>query len=142
MQRTYYPKPEELHHEWFVVDASGQNLGRLASRIANVLVGKGKPSYTPGVDTGDFVIVVNAEKVAFTPKRMDQKVYYRISGYPGGIRRIGLREQLDRHPDRVIRSAVKGMLPRNRQSRQLINKLKIYAGPDHPHAAQKPKPLS
>jgi large subunit ribosomal protein L13 len=142
VQRTYYPKPDELHREWYVVDAAGQNLGRLATRIAAVLLGKNKPTFTPGVDGGDFVIVVNAEKVAVTGKRLDQKVYYRISGYPGGIRRTGLREQLERHPDRVIRTAVQGMLPKNRYAHQVINKLKVYAGPEHPHSAQKPKPLS
>jgi len=141
VQKTYYPKPSELGHEWFVVDAAGQNLGRLASRIARALTGKHKPSYTPGVDVGDFVVVVNAEKITVTGAKLDEKVYYRHSGYPGGLKRITLREQLARFPERVIESAVWGMLPRNRLRRKLMRKLKVYAGPEHPHAAQRPRPL-
>ncbi len=141
MQKTYYPKSEDITREWYVVDAAGKNLGRLASRIAKVLMGKHKPQFTPGVPVGDFVIVVNAEKIAVTGKRLDQKVYYRHSGYPGGLKQITLRQQLEKFPDRVIRAAVWGMLPRNRYGRKLLKKLKIYAGPDHPHQAQQPKPL-
>src|SRR5207244_2312477 len=119
----------------------GQPLGLLATRIADTLRGKTKPQYTPHVDTGDFVIVVNAEKIIVTGQKLDQKRYYRHSGYPGGIRSRTLREQLDRRPTEVLRKAVKGMLPRNRLARQQLTKLKIYAGPEHPHAAQSPKPL-
>ena len=141
MQKTYYPKPSELTHDWYVVDAAGQNLGRLSTQVARLLLGKDKPQFTPGVDVGDFVIVVNAEKIATTGKKLDDKYYYRHSGYPGGIKQISLRDQLVKFPERVIRSAVWGMLPHNRHGRKLMKKLKIYAGPDHPHAAQMPKPL-
>jgi large subunit ribosomal protein L13 len=139
--RTYSAKAHEIQREWYVVDASGETLGRLASRIASVLRGKHKPIYTPHVDCGDFVIVVNADKVRVTGRKMDQKFYYRHSGYPGGLKQISLRDQLDRHPDRVIRLAVRGMLPKNRLGRQMIKKLKVYATPDHPHQAQQPKPF-
>jgi large subunit ribosomal protein L13 len=141
VQKTYYPKPEECSREWVLVDAEGQNLGRLASGIAHVLLGKDKPQYTPGVDVGNFVVVVNAEKVAVTGKRLDQKVYYRHSGYPGGLTKISLREQLAKYPDRVIRSAVWGMLPHNRYGRKLMRKLRIYQGPSHPHTAQQPSTI-
>ena len=139
--RTYNAKPGEVERRWYVVDADGQTLGRLATRIADTLRGKGKAQYTPHVDTGDFVVVVNAEKVRVTGNKLDQKRYYRHSGYPGGLRSRTLREQLKRRPTEVIRKAVKGMLPRNRLARQQINKLKIYAGPEHPHEAQAPQPL-
>jgi large subunit ribosomal protein L13 len=139
--RTYNAKPGEVERRWYVVDADGQTLGRLATRIAETLRGKGKAEYTPHVDTGDFVVVVNAEKVQVTGNKLDQKRYYRHSGYPGGLRSRTLREQLDRRPTEVIRKAVKGMLPKNRLARQQLNKLKVYAGPDHPHEAQAPKPL-
>ena len=139
--RTYNAKPGEIAREWYLVDADGQTLGRLATRIADTLRGKGKPQYTPHVDTGDFVVVVNAEKIAVTGNKLDQKRYYRHSGYPGGLRSRTLREQLGRRPEEVLRAAVKGMLPRNRLARQQINKLKIYAGPEHPHAPQNPQPL-
>ena len=139
--KTYSAKPGEIAREWYVVDAEGQTLGRLATRIADTLRGKGKPAYTPHVDTGDFVVVVNAEKIQVTGNKLDQKRYYRHSGYPGGLRSRTLREQLDRRPTEVLRTAVKGMLPKNRLARQQINKLKIYAGPEHPHEAQAPKPL-
>jgi large subunit ribosomal protein L13 len=139
--RTYNAKPGEVERRWYVVDADGQTLGRLATRIADTLRGKDKAQYTPHVDTGDFVVVVNAEKVHVTGNKLDQKRYYRHSGYPGGLRSRTLREQLERRPTEVIRKAVKGMLPRNRLARQQINKLKIYAGPDHPHEAQAPQPL-
>ena len=141
MQKTYNAKPGEIVQRWYVVDAEGQTLGRLATRIADTLRGKGKPEYTPHVDTGDFVVVVNAEKIQVTGNKLDQKMYHRHSGYPGGLKTRTLREQLERRPTEVLRKAVKGMLPRNRLARQQINKLKIYAGPDHPHEAQAPKPL-
>jgi large subunit ribosomal protein L13 len=139
--KTYTAKPGEIARDWYVVDADGLTLGRLATQIADTLRGKGKPQYTPHVDTGDFVVVVNAEKIAVTGQKLDQKRYYRHSGYPGGIRSRTLREQLDRRPTEVLRKAVKGMLPKNRLARQQLTKLKIYAGPEHPHAAQSPKPL-
>jgi len=139
--KTYTAKPGEIERHWYVVDADGQTLGRLATRIADMLRGKGKPEYTPHVDTGDFVVVVNAEKIQVTGNKLDQKRYYRHSGYPGGIRGRTLREQLSRRPEEVLRKAVKGMLPRNRLARQQITKLKIYAGPEHPHEAQNPKSL-
>jgi large subunit ribosomal protein L13 len=123
------------------VDADGKTLGRLAVPIADTLRGKNKPEYTPHVDTGDFVIVVNAEKIAVTGKKLDKKIYWRHSGYPGGIRKRTLREQLERRPTEVLRKAVKGMLPRNKLGARQITKLKIYAGPDHPHEAQSPQPL-
>jgi large subunit ribosomal protein L13 len=139
--KTYSAKPGEITREWYLVDAEGKTLGRLATQIADTLRGKRKPQYTPHVDTGDFVIVVNAEKIQVTGNKLDQKRYYRHSGYPGGIRSRTLREQLDRRPTEVLRVAVKGMLPKNRLARQQITKLKIYAGPEHPHEAQNPKPL-
>ena len=139
--KTYNAKPGEIARDWYVVDAEGQTLGRLATRIADTLRGKGKPAYTPHVDTGDFIIVVNAAKVRVTGNKLDQKRYYRHSGYPGGLRSRTLREQLERRPEEVLRKAVKGMLPRNRLARQQITKLKIYAGPEHPHEAQNPRPL-
>jgi large subunit ribosomal protein L13 len=141
MQKTWNAKPGEIERQWYVVDAEGKTLGRLATRIAETLRGKGKAQYTPHVDTGDFVVVVNAEKVAVTGKKLDEKVYYRHSGYPGGLKQRTLRAQLERRPTEVLRKAVKGMLPRNRLARQQITKLKIYAGPAHPHEAQAPKPL-
>ncbi|HXH98079.1 MAG TPA: 50S ribosomal protein L13 [Gaiellaceae bacterium] len=139
--KTYNAKPGEIAREWYLVDANGQTLGRLATRIADTLRGKRKPEFTPHVDTGDFVVVVNAERIAVTGKKLDQKRYYRHSGYPGGLRSRTLREQLDRRPTEVLRAAVKGMLPKNRLARQQLTKLKIYAGPEHPHAAQNPRPL-
>ena len=140
--KTYSAKPGEVAREWYLVDADGQTLGRLATRIADMLRGKGKAAYTPHVDTGDFVVVVNAEKIQVTGNKLEQKRYYRHSGYPGGLRSRTLREQLDRRPEEVLRTAVRGMLPKNRLARQQINKLKIYAGPEHPHAPQNPKPLA
>jgi large subunit ribosomal protein L13 len=139
--RTHSTKPSEIEREWYVVDAEGQTLGRLASEIAKVLRGKHKPIYTPHLDTGDFVVVINAEKVHVTGRKMDQKMYYRHSGYPGGLTAVTLREQLQKHPTRVIRSAVKGMLPHNRLGRAMMRKLKVYAGDAHPHEAQQPKTL-
>ncbi len=139
--RTWNAKPGEIERRWYVVDAEGETLGRLATRIADALRGKGKPEYTPHVDTGDFVVVVNAEKVAFTGRKLIQKRYYRHSGYPGGLRSRTLEQELERRPTEVLRRAVRGMLPRNRLGRAQIKKLKIYAGPEHPHAAQSPAPL-
>ena len=139
--KTYSAKPGEVTREWYLVDADGQTLGRLATLIADTLRGKRKPQYTPHVDTGDFVVVVNAEKIQVTGNKLDQKRYYRHSGYPGGLRSRTLREQLERRPTEVLRVAVKGMLPKNRLARQQIRKLKIYAGPEHPHEAQNPRPL-
>ena len=181
--KTWNAKPAEVQRRWYVVDAEGETLGRLATRVADTLRGKGKPEYTPHVDTGDFVVVVNAEKVAVTGKKLEQKLYYRHSGYPGGLRSRTLAVELERrptevlrkamftgskvtqkvyrrhtlypgglrettvtemfakHPERVIELAVKGMLPRNRLGRAQIRKLKIYAGPEHPHEAQQPQPL-
>jgi large subunit ribosomal protein L13 len=139
--KTYNAKPGEVERRWYVVDADGKTLGRLATQVADTLRGKGKPQYTPHVDTGDFVVVVNAEKVRVTGNKLDQKRYYRHSGYPGGLRSRTLREQLDRRPTEVIRKAVRGMLPKNRLARQQLNKLKVYAGPEHPHQAQAPQPL-
>lgn len=140
VEKTYYPKNGEITRDWYLVDANGQNLGRLATKIAGLLLGKGKPTFTPGVDTGDYVVVVNAERVRVTGNKMDEKVYYRHTGYPGGLKSISLRDQLDKHPERVLRRAVWGMLPHNKQGRRLIKNVKIYAGPDHPHEAQQPKP--
>jgi large subunit ribosomal protein L13 len=139
--KTYNAKPGEISRDWYVVDATGQTLGRLATRIADTLRGKGKPQYTPHVDTGDFVVVVNAEKIQVTGNKLDQKQYYRHSGYPGGIRSRSLREQLERRPTEVLRIAVKGMLPKNKLAARQLTKLKVYAGPDHPHEAQAPKEL-
>ena len=140
-QTTYSAKPGEIERRWYVIDAEGETLGRLSCRIADTLRGKRKPTYTPHVDTGDFVIVVNAEKIAVTGSKLDSKMYYRHSGYPGGLKQRTLREQLERRPTEVLRVAVKGMLPKNRLARQQITKLKIYAGPVHPHEAQAPKTL-
>ncbi len=142
MQKTYIPKADQISEAWYLVDANDQNLGRLATRIAHVLLGKHKPDFTPGMDTGDYVIVINAENIQATGNKMEDKVYYHHSGYPSGIKSITLRQQLVSHPERVLRSAVWGMLPHNKYGRHLIKKLKVYAGPDHPHAAQEPKPLA
>ena len=142
MYKTYIPKESEITQEWLLVDANDQNLGRLATQIAGLLIGKHKPNFTPGVDTGDFVVVVNCERIRVTGNKLDDKVYYRHSLYPGGLKSITLRQQLEKHPDRVIRRAVWGMVPHNKYGRKLMKKLKIYAGPDHPHSAQKPKPLA
>jgi large subunit ribosomal protein L13 len=139
--KTWNAKPGEVERHWYVVDAEGQTLGRLATRIADTLRGKRKPEYTPHVDTGDFVVVVNAEKIAVTGKKLDDKLYIRHSGYPGGLRSRTLREELERRPTEVLRGAVKGMLPRNRLARAQLRKLRIYAGPEHPHEAQAPQPL-
>jgi large subunit ribosomal protein L13 len=139
--RTFTAKTAEIEREWYVVDAEGQTLGRLASRIAPIIKGKHKPIYTPHLDCGDYVIIINADKVRVTGQKMEQKFYYRHSGYPGGIKSISLRDQLARYPERVLQSAVKGMLPKNKLGRRMIKKLKVYAGDSHPHEAQQPKPL-
>ena len=139
--KTYSANSNDRDRRWYVVDAEGKTLGRLSTQIADILRGKRKPTYTPHVDTGDFVIVINAEKVAVTGRKRTEKRYYRHSGYPGGLRSRTFEEMIERKPEDVIRLAVKGMLPRNRLSRRQITKLKIYAGPDHPHAAQAPEKL-
>ena len=142
MDKTYIPKASEITQEWILVDANDQNLGRLATQIASILLGKNKPNFTPGMDTGDFVVVVNCERVRVTGNKMTEKYYYHHSQYPSGLTETSLRLQLEKHPDRVIRSAVWGMLPHNKYGRQVIKKLKVYAGPDHPHNAQQPRPLA
>jgi large subunit ribosomal protein L13 len=139
--KTYQANAQDRERGWQIVDAEGKTLGRLATQIANVLRGKNKPTYTPHVDVGDFVIVVNAEKVAVTGDKREKKLYWRHSGYPGGIRSRTLGDLLEKRPEEVIRKAVKGMLPRNRLARQQLRKLKVYAGPEHPHQAQKPEQL-
>lgn len=141
MYKTYTPGPTEIERKWWIVDAEGQTLGRLASQVATILRGKHKPSYTPNLDTGDFVVVVNAEKILVTGDRLDSKIYYRHSKYQGGLTEITLRRQLETFPTRPIEAAVKGMLPKNALGRQMISKLKVYAGPNHPHTAQQPQPL-
>jgi large subunit ribosomal protein L13 len=141
MNKTHVTKPAEVERQWFVVDAEGQTLGRLASEIAKIIKGKHKPIYSPSVDCGDYVIVINAEKIKVTGRRLDQKKYYRHSGYMGGLTEISLRDQLDRYPTRVLDSAVRGMLPKNSLGRKMAKKLKLYAGSEHPHEAQQPVPL-
>jgi len=140
--RTFTAKTAEIKRQWYIVDAQGQTLGRLASKIAPILKGKHKPIYTPHLDCGDFVIVINVDKVRVTGNKLDQKIYYRHSQYMGGLKSINLRDQLAQHPDRVLLAAVKGMLPKNRLGRQMIKKLKLYAGEAHPHQAQQPKSLT
>jgi len=140
--KTYSPKAMELQHKWWVVDAEGLVLGRLASAVAQRIRGKDKPTFAPHMDGGDFVVVVNAAKVRVTGNKMEQKTYVRHSGYPGGIRETSLAEQLEKHPERVIESAVKGMLPKNNLGHLLIKKLKVYPGAQHPHAAQRPESWS
>jgi large subunit ribosomal protein L13 len=139
--KTYVTKKQDVQRSWYVVDARGQTLGRLATQVARMLRGKHKPIYSPSVDVGDYVIVVNADKVHVTGRKLDQKIYYRYSGYPGGLKQITLRNLLQKHPTRVIEHAVRGMLPKNRLGRQMFKKLKVYAGPDHPHEAQQPERL-
>lgn len=141
MNRTYVTKSEDVQRNWFVVDASGRTLGRLASEVARIVRGKHKPTYSPSIDTGDYVIVVNAEQIRVTGRKLDDKMYYRHSGYPGGLTETPLRRMLEERPTRVIELAVRGMLPKNRLGRKMIKKLKVYAGPDHPHQAQRPEPL-
>jgi large subunit ribosomal protein L13 len=142
MKRTYQAKKEEIDAKWYVVDADGKVLGRLASKLASVLRGKNKPIFTPHVDTGDFVVVVNAKKVVLTGKKLLDKSYYHYTGYPGGIREMSAEKMMAKKPTEVLRIAVKGMLPKNTLGRQMLRKLKVYAGPEHPHAAQKPTPLN
>lgn len=135
---TFVAKPAELERKWYVVDAQGQTLGRLATVIARVLIGKNKAEYTPGVDTGDFVVVVNADKVVLSGTKAQKKTYFSHSGYPGGMKQTSFTNMMNKHPERVIEFAVKGMLPKNSLGRAMYKKLKVYAGPDHEHAAQKP----
>jgi large subunit ribosomal protein L13 len=139
--KTYVATPSNRERNWLLVDAAEKTLGRLATQIADALRGKRKPEYTPHIDTGDFVVVVNAEKIRVTGNKLQAKQYHRHSGYPGGLRTRTLQEMLDWRPEEVIRLAVKGMLPRTRLGRQQLRKLKVYAGPDHPHQAQQPKPF-
>jgi large subunit ribosomal protein L13 len=139
--KTYAVKAGEIDRRWYVVDAEGQTLGRLATRVATILRGKHKPTFTPGLDVGDFVIVVNAEKVQVTGQKMAQKTYYRYSGYRSGLRGTSMSDMMARHPTRIVQFAVRGMLPKNRLGRTLIKKLKVYVGPEHPHKAQQPSKL-
>ena len=139
--KTLSARPQDVEHDWYVVDAENQTLGRLAAALARRLRGKHKASYTPHVDTGDYIVVVNADKVRVTGKKQTDKIYYRYSGYPGGIKAARFEEMIAKHPERVIEKAVKGMLPRNPLGRAVFRKLKVYAGSEHPHAAQQPKPL-
>lgn len=139
--KTYYAKPGEVQREWLLVDATDMTLGRLASAVAQILRGKNKPTYTPHVDTGDFVIVVNCDKIKVTGVKVTDKVYTRITGYPGGVRQETFQEAMEKHPERVIEHAVKGMLPKNTLGRQMGKKLKVYAGPEHPHQAQNPRKI-
>lgn len=141
MKKTFYPKAEDISQKWVLVDAEGKNLGRLATEISQLILGKHKPEYTPGVDVGDYVVVINAEKIVVTGKKMDDKYYYRESKYQGGLKKINLKNQLEKRPEFVIEHAVKGMLPHNRLGRRLNKKLKVYAGTKHPHQAQKPVPV-
>jgi large subunit ribosomal protein L13 len=137
--KSFMARPREVERKWLLIDAEGQTLGRLATEIARLLRGKDKPQYTPHVDTGDFVVVVNAEKVVVTGKKTEQKVYYRHSGYPGGLKTTSYEEMLERKPTEILRRAIKGMMPKTRLGRQQLKKLKIYAGPEHPHEAQRPE---
>ncbi len=141
MNKTFVTKPAEVQRVWYVIDAEGKTLGRLASEVAKILRGKHKPIYSPSVDCGDYVVIINAEKIHVTGRRLDQKKYYHHSGYMGGLTEVTLRQQLERYPSRVLESAVRGMLPKNKLGRKMIKKLKVYAGPDHPHSAQLPEML-
>jgi len=138
---TYYAKPGEVEREWLLIDAEDQILGRLATRAAHILKGKHKPQYTPHVDTGDFVVIVNADKIRLSGNKAAQKTYYRHSGYPGGLKAESFERAMERHPERVIEHAIKGMLPKNTLGRAQGRKLKVYAGPEHPHSAQKPRKI-
>ena len=146
MYKSYYPKASEIERKWVMVDAAGQNLGRLTTRVAHVLLGKQKPTFTPGVEMGDYVVIINAERVTVTgtktSTKMDTKIYYSHSNYPGGLKSISLRDQLKQHPDRALRAAVWGMLPQNSMGRSVLKRLKIYAGPEHPHGTNHPEPLA
>ena len=137
--KSYMARPLEVERRWYVVDAEGQTLGRLATELARVLRGKNKPQYTPHVDTGDFVVVVNAERVVVTGRKAEQKLYRRHSGYPGGLKTTTYEQMMERQPTEILRKAVRGMMPKTRLARQQLRKLKIYAGPEHPHAAQNPQ---
>jgi large subunit ribosomal protein L13 len=139
--KTYVATPQDRERNWVLVDANGQTLGRLSTQIADLLRGKRKPEYTPHCDVGDFVVVINAEKISVTGNKRSEKLYHRHSGYPGGLKTRTLNDMLERRPEEVIRLAVKGMLPKNRLARKQLTKLKVYAGPEHPHAAQKPETL-
>lgn len=141
MNKTFTPKPDDIQRGWHLVDATDLPLGRLASEVARVLRGKHKPTYTPHLDTGDFVVVVNAERVAVTSDKSQSKIYYRHSGFPGGIKAETFESLLERRPEAVMERAVRGMLPKNRLGRKMLRKLKVYAGPEHPHEAQQPQPL-
>ncbi|VAV95857.1 LSU ribosomal protein L13p (L13Ae) [hydrothermal vent metagenome] len=141
LQKTYSPKPDDIERSWFVVDAEGATLGRLASEIALILRGKNKPIFAPHMDVGDHVIVINADKVVVTGNKEEDKLYFRHSGFPGGLREVSLGQLRATYPQRIIENAVRGMLPKNRLGRQMFKKLKVYAGPEHPHTAQKPQPL-
>ena len=140
--KTYMANPDKLEKKWYVVDASGQTLGRLASEVAKILRGKNKPEFTPFVDTGDYVIIINAEKIAVSGKKLSQKIYYRHSDYVGGMKETTLKEMLERHPERVLEFAVKGMLPKGPLGREMYKKLHVYTGSEHPHAAQKPEVIT
>jgi large subunit ribosomal protein L13 len=139
--RTYTPKPTDVQRQWYVIDATDVVLGRLASQVAQLLRGKHKPIYAPHLDTGDFVVIVNAEKVALSGNKLEQKRAYRHSGYPGGLRSMNYADLLAKHPERAVEKAIKGMLPKNSLGRKMFGKVKVYAGPDHPHQAQKPVPF-
>ncbi len=141
MKKTFYPKSEDISRNWVLVDAKGKNLGRLATEIAGLILGKHKPEYTPGVDVGDFVVVINAAEIQVTGNKLEDKYYYRESKYQGGLKKINLENQLEKRPEFVIEHAVRGMLPHNRLGRRLNTKLKVYPGPEHPHHAQKPVPI-
>ena len=140
--KTFLEKPTEVKRNWYVVDAEGKTLGRLCSKIAPILMGKNKPTYTPNVDGGDFVIVINADKVQFTGKKLAQKIYYRHSQYPGGLKETTAAAMMEKHPERVIMLAVKGMLPKNRLAARMLTRLRVYAGPEHEHQAQKPETIT
>jgi large subunit ribosomal protein L13 len=142
VEKTYYPKASEIDRAWYLIDANDQILGRLASQISSILLGKHKPTFTPGVDVGDYVVVVNASHVRVTGNKMTDKIYHWHTGYPSGLKSVSLRDQLGKYPDRVIRSAVWGMLPHNKLGRKLLKNLKVYGGPRHPHKAQKIKPFT
>ena len=140
--KTYHAKPGEVEREWLLIDATDMVLGRLATKVAQILKGKNKPQYTPHVDTGDFVVIINAEKIRLTGNKAQDKVYYSHSGYIGGLKEVSFARMLEKHPERIIEKAVKGMLPKNTLGRAMNRKLKVYAGPNHPHAAQKPREIT
>lgn len=140
--KTFSPTPEDIDRKWWVVDAQGQTLGRLAARVALLLRGKHKPTFAPHMDMGDHVVIINAEKIHVTGDRRDTKIYYRHSGYPGALKSLTLRQALEKHPDRVLKLAIKGMLPKNALGRAQLGKLRVYAGPEHPHEAQNPEPFT